>query len=125
MVLLVFAMRPEAVLRSEVKSTKNISHAKKVCYMSQVLRFNNVFLRPIFGFHRASNGPSYSFDAPCKALTKCERLNQQSLVKFVFSKNETNFDKIFTDDLTLTPYCQIDGEDFIKFCGLLRKHELY
>ena len=21
--------------------------------------------------------------------------------------------------------CQIDGEDFFKFCGLLRKHELY
>ena len=29
MVLLVFAMRPETVLRSEVKLTKNISHAKK------------------------------------------------------------------------------------------------
>ena len=29
MVLLVFAMRPEAVFRSEVKLTKNISHAKK------------------------------------------------------------------------------------------------
>ena len=21
--------------------------------------------------------------------------------------------------------CQIDGEDFVIFCGLLRKHELY
>ena len=22
-------------------------------------------------------------------------------------------------------YCQIDGEDFVNFCGLLRKRELY
>ena len=33
--------------------------------------------------------------------------------------------KIFTIDLTVTTYCQIDGEDFVNFCGLLRKHELY
>ena len=37
----------------------------------------------------------------------------------------TKFDKIFTVDLTLTTYCQINGEDFVNFCGLLRKHELY
>ena len=47
------------------------------------------------------------------------------MLKFVFSKKATKFDKIFTVDLTLTTYCQIDGEDFVKFCGLLRKHELY
>ena len=46
-------------------------------------------------------------------------------LKFVFSKKATKFDKIFTVDLTLTTYCQIDGEDFVNFCGLLRKHELY
>ena len=34
-------------------------------------------------------------------------------------------DKIFTIDLMLTTYRQIDGENFIKFCGLPRKHELY
>ena len=28
-------------------------------------------------------------------------------------------------DLTLCSKCQIDGEDFINFCCLLRKHELY
>ena len=48
----------------------------------------------------------------------------QRKVKFVFSKKGTKFDKIFTVDLTLTTYCQIDGEDFVNFCGLLRKHEL-
>ena len=43
------------------------------------------------------------------------------LLKFVFSKKATQIDEIFTVDLT---QCQIDGEDFINFCGLLRKHEL-
>ena len=28
-------------------------------------------------------------------------------------------------DLTVTTYCQIDGEDFVNFCDLLRKRELY
>ena len=45
-------------------------------------------------------------------------------LKFVFSKKATNIDEIFTVDLTLITYCQIYGEDFINFCGLLRKHEL-
>ena len=44
-----------------------------------------------------------------------------SSIKFVFSKKATKLHEIFTVDLTLTTYCQIDGEDF---CGLLRKHEL-
>ena len=47
------------------------------------------------------------------------------VVKFMFSKKATKNDEIFTVDLTLTTYCQIDGEDFVNFCGLLRKHELY
>ena len=42
----------------------------------------------------------------------------------MFSKKATKFDKIFTDDLKLCSKCQIDAEDFINFCGLLRKHEL-
>ena len=33
-------------------------------------------------------------------------------------------DKIFTVDLTFATQRQIDGEDFINFCGLLEKHEL-
>ena len=36
----------------------------------------------------------------------------------------TKIDKIFTVNLTFTTQCQIDGEDFINFCGFLRKHEL-
>ena len=45
-------------------------------------------------------------------------------VKLMFSKKATKIDNIFTVDLTLCSKCQIDGKDFIIFCGLLRKHEL-
>ena len=43
----------------------------------------------------------------------------------MFSKKATNIDEIFTVVLTVTTYCQIDGEDFVNFCGLLRKCKLY
>ena len=53
----------------------------------------------------------------------------------MFSKKATKIDKIFTVDwsylaqalllLPRTTYRQTDGEDFVNFCGLLRKHELY
>ena len=47
------------------------------------------------------------------------------VVKFMFSKKSTKIEEIFTINLTLFSKCQIDGEDFFNFCGLLRKHELY
>ena len=47
------------------------------------------------------------------------------LVKFMFSKKATKIDEILTIDLTLFSKCQIEGEDFVNFCGLLRKNELY
>ena len=37
------------------------------------------------------------------------------VIKFVFSKKATKFHEIFTVDLTLTTYCQIDGEVFPFF----------
>ena len=43
----------------------------------------------------------------------------------MFSKKAAKIDEIFTVELTLCSKCQIDGEDFVNFCGLLRKHELY
>ena len=46
------------------------------------------------------------------------------LIKFVFSKKGTKIEEIFTVNLTLCSKCQIVGEDFFKFCVLLRKHEL-
>ena len=45
-------------------------------------------------------------------------------LKFMFSKKATKIDEIFTVDLTLCN-CQIGGEDFVNFCGLFRKLELY
>ena len=42
-------------------------------------------------------------------------------VKFMFSKKATKIDEIFIVYLTVTTY----GEDFVNFCSLLRKHELY
>ena len=42
----------------------------------------------------------------------------------MFSKKATKIEEIFTVDLTVCSKCQIDGEDFVKFWGLLRKHEL-
>ena len=47
------------------------------------------------------------------------------VLKFTFSKKATKIDEIFTVDLTLCSRRQIDGEDFVNFCGPLRKHELY
>ena len=46
-------------------------------------------------------------------------------LKFMFSTKATKIDEIFNVDLTVTTYCQIDGEDFVNFCGVLRKCELY
>ena len=51
------------------------------------------------------------------------------LIKFIFSKKSTKNCEIFTADFTFTYLvvlkCQIDGEDFVIFCGLLGKHKLY
>ena len=41
----------------------------------------------------------------------------------MFSEKATKIDKIV--NLTVYSNCQIDGEDFVNFCGLLRKYELY
>ena len=52
-------------------------------------------------------------------LIQCNGLKEE-YVKFMFLKKATKFDEIFTP-----LKCQIDGEDFVNFCGLLRKRELY
>ena len=43
----------------------------------------------------------------------------------MFSKKATKINEIFTVNMTVTTYCQIGSEDFVNFCGLLRKCELY
>ena len=44
---------------------------------------------------------------------------QKKFIKAHLSKKATNIDEIFTVDLTLCSKCQMDGEDFINFCGIL------
>ena len=51
-------------------------------------------------------------------ITKCEDLLYSFFdfrAKFMFSKNATKIDKIFTVNLTVTTYCQTDGEDLVNF----------
>ena len=43
----------------------------------------------------------------------------------MFSEKATKIEEIFTVNLTVTTYYQIEGEDFVNFRGLLRKYELY
>ena len=57
-------------------------------------------------------------------IFKSHKPFQNLLLKFMFSKKATKIDEIFTVNLTLYTKCQIDGEDFTSFSGLLRKHEL-
>ena len=45
-------------------------------------------------------------------------------LKFTFPEKATKIDKIFTVNLTVCSNRQIVGEDFVNFCGLLRKPEL-
>ena len=54
-------------------------------------------------------------------MIRCE-FTSNAKVKFMFSKKATKIDEIFIDDLKLCSKRQIDGEDFINFLGLVRKH---
>ena len=71
----------------------------------------------------SANFPPYLTPTPLMSAT-CNILRIPKFVKFMFSKKATKIDKIFTVDLTVCSKCQIDGEDFANFCGLLKKHEL-
>ena len=68
-------------------------------------------------------GPSESHEK--KVFRKNPNMGLQAILKFMFSKKATKIDEIFTVDLTVTTYSQIGGEDFVIFCGLLRKREFY
>ena len=46
------------------------------------------------------------------------------LLKSMFSMKATKIEEIFIVDLTVCSKSQMDGEDFVKFFGLLRKHKL-
>ena len=54
----------------------------------------------------------------------CQNFNE--FVKFIYSEKATKFCEIFPLLLTAcTVLSQKQGEDFAKFCGLLRIYELY
>ena len=48
---------------------------------------------------------------------------ETNVLKFTISEMATKINKIFTVNLTVCSNRQIDIEDFVNFCGLLRKHE--
>ena len=50
---------------------------------------------------------------------------QSSLLKFIYSEKATKFCKIFILLLSYVVPVKREGEDFAKFCGLLRIYELY
>ena len=52
-------------------------------------------------------------------------MNSWMILWIEFSKKATKNTELFIVDLTLCSKSQIDGEDFVDFFGLLRKHELW
>ena len=58
-------------------------------------------------------------------LKRAILIEHDAFLKFMFSKKAAKIDEIFTVNLTLCSKCQINGEDFINFCDLLRKDKLY
>ena len=72
--------------------------------------------------------PSKALLLPDDCLTTAYHLMttmyMMHMIKFMFSKKATKIDEIFTVDLIPCSKRQIDGEDFVNFCGLLRKYEL-
>jgi len=51
-------------------------------------------------------------------------LSEMTLSQNPYFKKAAKIDKIFTINLTSGSKCQIDSEDFMNFCGFLKKHEL-
>ena len=87
-----------------------------IVHLTTIVQVHGTTLTVCFQFWSNRQFIWQSFDKLC---------NQDfSLIKFVFFKKATKFDEIFTVDLTLTAYCQIDSEDFFNVCDHLRKHEL-
>ena len=69
--------------------------------------------------------PSYASQDLSVCLFRLIIIKQRSCeLKFMYFKKATKNDEIFTNDLTLCSKCQIYGEDFVNFRGLLIKYEL-
>ena len=92
-----------------IRRRQNMQQSCKV-YKSQTLHYTSQWV--IFSTQTHHTG---SF---CK-----NKLGKMCWLKFTFSEKATKIDKIFTVNLTLTTQRQINGEDLVNLCGLLRKHE--
>ena len=58
-------------------------------------------------------------------MNSLENASNKKYLKFLFSKKAKKLSNSSpTVYLTLYSKCQINGEYFVIFCGLLRKHEL-
>ena len=68
---------------------------------------------------------NYFYTADPNCMPEDPEFLDELQVKLMFFKKATKIDQIFTGNLTLCSKCQIDGEDLVNFCDLLRKHELY
>ena len=78
----------------------------------RTIQLTSIQVHPIGGFARTH------LDRSRRSLKKIQ-------LKLSFSKKATKIEEIFTVDLTLCNKCQIYGEDFLNFRGLLVKYELY
>ena len=67
---------------------------------------------------------NYFYTADPNCMPEDPEFLDELQVKFMFSKKATKIDQIFTGNLMLCNNCQMDGEDLVNFCGLLRKHKL-
>ena len=122
-----FWPRPSAVLETFFFQGMTIALPFAVSFLrsSWFLQDNDFHIIPsIFDYHFFSD----NFYVIFQIMEKNWQKNSVTFLrgfwlKFMFSKKTTKTEEIFTVDLCSK--CQIDCEDFVIFCGLFRKHELY
>ena len=86
---------------------------------------------PLDGQHRAYTGKTKFWPSSLLSTMTTHSTDFLFLLSYAhmpvvkFSEKATKIDKIFSINLTICGNSQIDVKDFVNFCGLLRKHELY
>ena len=110
------AVAKSAVCTSNRQQTKE---SKVTLLSSGPLAYNTILASQVFVGVQPFGSLSYSLSR----LSEMGGRGWISRLKFMFSRKATKFDKIFTINLTLCSKCQINHEDSVNFCGLLRKHE--
>ena len=110
-----FALRNEilfdcTVLQDYYTNGFKAFEIKLICYFTI---FSILFFKMISGNYFRTKRKSFSLP---KIVLHLNHQSEQHLSRYLI---------IFCVGLTLFIECQIDGEDFVNFCGLLRKCELY